>query len=79
MTVMKIVYATFDGDVFRPDGPVELAPNTRLRLTIETLQPFETPSRSFLRTARLLNLAGPSDLSVRCKNPLARNKSHADN
>jgi hypothetical protein len=31
--------ATFDGQVFRPAGPVRLKPNTSVRLTIEALRP----------------------------------------
>jgi predicted DNA-binding antitoxin AbrB/MazE fold protein len=31
----KTVSATFDGVVFRPDEPVDLATNTRVRLIIE--------------------------------------------
>ena len=30
------VFATYDGEVLRPEGPVNLAPNTRVRITIET-------------------------------------------
>lgn len=28
------MYATFDGEVFRPEGPIPLEPNTRVQLTI---------------------------------------------
>ena len=55
------VFATFDGEVLRPEGPVTLAPNTRVRVTIETTAADESESRSFLRTAQALNLDGPSD------------------
>ncbi len=57
--------ATFDGSVFRPDHPIELEPNTRVRITIE---PAATPALgtdSFLRVARSLNLEGPPDWSSR--------------
>ena len=57
--------AIFDGNVFRPDGPIELEPNTRVRLTIEpAIAPTEQPE-SFLRVARSLNLDGPPDWSSR--------------
>jgi predicted DNA-binding antitoxin AbrB/MazE fold protein len=56
-----IVEATFDGSVFRPVEPVSLAPNTSVRLTIETLNP---ESASFLKTARSLHLEGPPDWSA---------------
>jgi predicted DNA-binding antitoxin AbrB/MazE fold protein len=57
--------ATFDGDVFRPDKPVGLRPNTRVRLTVESAEPPERGSGSFLRTARSLELEGPTDWSSR--------------
>ena len=57
--------ATFDGNVFRPDGPIELEPNTRVRLTIEPAPASAQESESFLRVARSLNLEGPSDWSSR--------------
>jgi hypothetical protein len=59
------VFATFDGEVLRPEGPVTLAPNTRVRVTIETTLVDESRSRSFLQTAQALNLDGPSDWSER--------------
>jgi len=52
------IEATFDGQVFRPAGPVSLPPNTTVRITIE---PLPAPPMSFLRTARSLNLEGPPD------------------
>ena len=59
---MKSIEAVFDGATLRPDEPLELAPNTRVRLTIESLLPTEEAG-SFLRTARALGLAGPADWS----------------
>jgi len=57
--------ATFDGSVFRPDGPIELEPNTRVRITIQPTPTSESESQSFLRVAQSLNLEGPSDWSSR--------------
>jgi hypothetical protein len=57
--------AIFDGNVFRPDGPIQLEPNTRVRLTIEPAPTSATESESFLRVARSLNLEGPPDWSSR--------------
>jgi len=57
--------ATFDGSVFRPDGPIELEPNTRVRITIEPTSSSEPGSESFLRVAQSLNLEGPGDWSSR--------------
>lgn len=59
------LYAMFDGEVFRPDQPLPIAPNTRVRLTIETEQVEKRPPRSFLDVAEGLNLDGPPDWSSR--------------
>ena len=59
------VYATFDGEVIRPDEPVELAPNTRIRVTIESEEPQVGEPYSFLKAARAANLEGPADWSER--------------
>ncbi len=64
------LYATYDGEVLRPDHPVPLAPNTRVRLTIETEQPTPPAPTSFLRTAQSLNLDGPADWSTRLEDHL---------
>jgi hypothetical protein len=58
----KRIEAVFDGLTLRPDKPLELAPNTRVRLTIESL-PTPGKAGSFLRTARTLGLNGPRDWS----------------
>ncbi len=59
----KTIEAVFDGVALRPDEPLELPPNTRVRLTIESLTTPGTPG-SFLRTARALALFGPRDWST---------------
>jgi hypothetical protein len=56
------IEAVFDGVTLRPDEPLELPPNTRVRVTIESL-PAAGEAGSFLRTARTLKLAGPPDWS----------------
>ncbi len=57
--------AVYDGQVLWPVEPLDLKPNTRLRITVEAGEP-ETPRRlSFLQTARSLELEGPSDWSER--------------
>jgi hypothetical protein len=55
------IEATFDGNVFHPSGPVALAPNTAVRLTIEPLPAKPGAPASFLRTARSLDIEGPPD------------------
>ncbi len=52
-----IIEATFDGEVLRLEKPLELAPNTRLRLVIEEVLPTQEPM-SFLDTALSINLEG---------------------
>jgi hypothetical protein len=59
----KSIEAVFDGVTLRPDEPLELPPNTRVRLTIESL-PAPGEAGSFLRTARNLGLTGPADWSA---------------
>ncbi|MBI5565930.1 MAG: antitoxin family protein [Chloroflexi bacterium] len=59
--MMKTIEATFDGSVFKPTEPVLLEPNTRVKITFKT-EPTGKP-RSFLDTARSLNLDGPTDWS----------------
>jgi hypothetical protein len=58
--------AVFDGEVFRPDDHIELEPNTRVRVTVETISPSPTKPAgpySFLRVARSLKIEGPPDWS----------------
>ncbi len=59
------LYAIFDGEVLRPDRPILLAPNTRVRLIMETTEPEESEITSFLQTAQALKLDGPADWSTR--------------
>ena len=62
--MVKTIEALFDGRVFRPTEPIALAPNTRVRMTIQTVPPAEDKAASFLRTARALHLDGPPDWSA---------------
>ncbi len=58
------VEAVFDGAVLRPETALGLEPNTRVRLTVEVLPPTKPVPRSFLQTARSLDLRGPVDWST---------------
>lgn len=70
----KTVNATFDGEVFRPDEPVDLESNTKVRLLIEETpkkrlkleimpkKPGGEPYGAFKYLASL-KLDGPSDWS----------------
>ena len=75
----KTIEAVFDGEVLRPNEPLELQPNTRVRLTIDKLPTDTQKPRSFLRTARSLNLQGPSDWSERIEEYLYKDQSDAQN
>ena len=69
----KTIEAVYDGEVLRPDEPLELHPNTRVRVTIDELAIDTHTPRSFLRTARSLNLQGPPDWSERIEEYLIDN------
>jgi len=56
----KTIEAVFDGVTLRPDEPLDLPPNTRVRVTIESPATTGEPT-SFLDTARGLTLSGPPD------------------
>lgn len=61
----RTMTATFDGEVLCPDEPLDLEPNTRVRITIEAIESRVEKTMSLLDTAASLNLEGPSDWSVR--------------
>jgi hypothetical protein len=66
----RTVEAVFDGEVLRPQEPLGLEPNTRVRITLVEVPPRDARSRSFLQTARSLELSGPSDWSERIEDYL---------
>ena len=66
----QTIEAVYDGTVLRPETALGLEPNTRVRITLEVLPPKESAPRSFLGTARSLNLSGPSDWSANVDNYL---------
>jgi len=63
--MVKTMEAIFDGQVLHLEEPVDLQPNTRVRITIETFDTETTQPSSFLQKARSLHLEGPSDWSLR--------------
>lgn len=63
MAITKAVIAIFDGEVLRPQEPLDLPPNTRVRLTVETEQPPSGVWGSSLDLAASLELDGPPDWS----------------
>ena len=58
-------HLTYDGEVFRPDEPINLEADTRIRVTIQAIESRSRHPRSFLATARTLNLDGPKDWAAR--------------
>jgi len=60
-----VLTAIYDGEVFRLEKPLQLEPNTRVRIIIETIKPAKRKKCSFFKTAQSLNLEGPEDWSVR--------------
>ena len=64
----QTIYLTYDGEVFRPEQPVDLPPQTRIRVVIES--PPKVMGAGFLDTAESLNLDGPRDWSSRLEDYL---------
>jgi hypothetical protein len=59
--MVTTIIAVYDGRALYPDTPLALEPNTRVRVTIETVDAGGREAGSFLRTARSLKLEGPRD------------------
>lgn len=57
----RTIDAVYDGQVFRPSEPVQLKPNTRVKIIVDTEEEEKEKPKSFLQTARALNLDGPAD------------------
>ncbi len=59
------IEAIFDGLVLRPEEPLDLEEGTRVRITVEAVPSTAADRpRSFLQTARSLQLEGPPDWSA---------------
>lgn len=84
----KIIEATFDGEVFRPDEPIELASNARVKIILP-----DGPEKLELRTVKKektgrpyaffeylasLNLKGPEDWSTNLDDYLYHGKPFPD-
>ena len=67
--MVKTLRAIFDGEVLRPEGPVDLTPNTRYLVTIERQEEGEkTGEEGTYPLTEILRLAtnmGVTDLSTR--------------
>jgi hypothetical protein len=71
------LHATFDGEVLRPEERLGIPPNTRLLVTIQSIEEAPSSRPSFLNTARSLNLEGPPDWSSRLGDYLHEHKVSA--
>ena len=60
----RTIQAVFDGEVLRPQEPLDLEPEARVQIIIQSL-PDRTNvgTQSFLDVAVALDLEGPSDWS----------------
>lgn len=84
----KILDATYDGEVFRPDEPVDLASNTKVKIVIEEepkkLELVEKPKKgkgepyAFLRYARSVSIDAPPDFASNLDEYLYGGKSLDD-
>jgi hypothetical protein len=60
--VGKTIEAVSDGTILHLREPLGLKKGTRVRLTLEAIE--EAQPRSFLQTAKNLQLQGPTDWSI---------------
>jgi len=71
----KTLRAIFDGKALYPEEPIKLKPNTHVLITIENTDTPKKASSSFFRTAKSLNLKGPSDWSAKLDDYLYRKEN----
>lgn len=55
--------AFYDGQVFKPEEPVNIPPHTSVELLVHSVQKEKKAGRSFFKEIAALNLRGPSDWS----------------
>ncbi len=72
----KILKAIYDGDVFRPETTTGLSPNTHVKLTVDVIVENSNKEKSFLKTAKSLNIDGPEDWSENFKDYLYFERKH---
>ena len=76
--MIKKIDAIFDGSVLRPAEPLDIEPNTRVRITVDVPETRAIPNGSFLETAQGLNLDGPVDWSENIDSYLYRGSTESD-
>jgi hypothetical protein len=60
----QTIEAVYDGLVFRPDEPLQLEANTRIRLVVEEMPKNSSKPYGFLDAMLAANLEGPPDFST---------------
>lgn len=60
----QVIEAVYDGKVFLPEQSPMLKANTRVRITVETVKPKRAKKRSFIATAKSIQIDAPSDFST---------------
>ena len=71
----KIVNATFDGEVFRPDEPVDLEPNTKVRLQLTVKKKKSGKPGVFLDYILSVSIDAPPDYATNIDDYLYGGKS----
>jgi hypothetical protein len=63
-TMIQTLDALFDGEILVPEVPLNIKSGMRVRIIVESLLPENKPTqKSFLQTAKSLNLQGHPDWS----------------
>ncbi|MBM3180355.1 MAG: DUF104 domain-containing protein [Chloroflexi bacterium] len=75
---IQTIDAVYDGKVFLPNSPLLLKPNTRVRITIETVKVKRAKTKSFLEIASSIKIGLPSDYSENLDDYLYRGKTFND-
>jgi len=60
--MVKTIEAVFDGKVLRPEDPLALEPNTRVRITVETMESSTKERDILLGYCSLAQLGRPARL-----------------
>lgn len=76
--MIKKIDAIFDGTVLHPTEPLDIEPNTRVRITVDVPETRTESGSSFLDTAQSLNLDGPTDWSEHIDLYLYRGPTESD-
>ena len=70
------IHATYDGDVLRPDEPLDLEDGARVRLTVGEPEPDAGEPYSFFRVLESLQFEGPPDWSENLDDYLTGKRKH---